>query len=331
VQDCVKCRDDLAVIRRDADLVGAALSTDSAADVDVPAAWQRLSAAAPRTLPRQATPRPGGRARRLLRRPAAVAAAFAVVLGGAGTAAANGWLPIFRTEQVTPVTITTADLIALPDLSAYGDISLTTDPGIHSVADAATAESETGLDVPEVADLPGGVSGSPVLQVGGKASATFTFSLAEAAAAAGTATAPPPPGLDGTSVRLDAGPGVVQMWTSESGAPALVVGRAVAPTAFSSGVQFDAVRDYLLSLPGLPVELADQLRTFTADGSTLPLPVPGDEVTTTSAEVRGTPATVLTTRDGLLTAVIWVEDGVVTVVAGSIGSDEALTVARELR
>jgi len=35
-----------------------------------------------------------------------------------------------------------------------------------------------------------------------------------------------------------------------------------------------------------------------ADGSTLPLPVPADQVTTTSAQVDGVSATVLTTRDG---------------------------------
>ncbi|HEV2808812.1 MAG TPA: hypothetical protein VGV93_00235 [Acidimicrobiales bacterium] len=40
-----------------------------------------------------------------------------MVLTGAGTAAANDWLQIFRTEQVTPVSMTAGDLIALPDLA----------------------------------------------------------------------------------------------------------------------------------------------------------------------------------------------------------------------
>ena len=169
--------------------------------------------------------------------------------------------------------------------------------------------------------------------MGDEVSATFTFSperAAEAAAEAGEALPPPPPGLDGSSVRMDAGPGVVQTWSSDAGAPALVVARAVAPTAFSSGVPFETVRDYLLSLPGLPDDVAAQLRTFTADGSTLPLPVPADEVTTSSAEVGGTPATVLQTRDRTLAAVVWVEDGTVTAVAGSLDVDELLGVARDL-
>jgi hypothetical protein len=173
-----------------------------------------------------------------------------------------------------------------------------------------------------------------VYQVGSEASATFTFSTsraARAAAEAGTALPTPPPGLDGSSVRLSAGPGVAQVWSSSAGAPALVVGRAVAPKAFSSGVPFEQVRDYLLSLPGLPADVAAQLRTFTADGSTLPLPVPADRVTTTSTQVDGAPATVLATRDRALTAVVWVKDGQVTVVAGALGDDEVLDVARNLR
>ncbi|HEX8095691.1 hypothetical protein, partial [Jatrophihabitans sp.] len=242
--------------------------------------------------------------------------------------------PIFRTEQIAPLSLSTADLIALPDLRAYGDLAVTGDPDVHEVADAAAAASESGLDVPEVTHLPRGVSGEPAYQVGGKVSATFTFSAdraARAAAQAGAVLPPPPPGLDGSSVRLVAGPGVVQLWKSSAGVPALVVGRAVAPSAFSSGVRFEVMRDYLLSLPGLPDKVAEQLRTFTADGSTLPLPVPADQVATSSVQVDGRPATMLKTRDRTLAAVVWVADGAVTVVAGSLDADEVLSIARDLR
>jgi hypothetical protein len=256
------------------------------------------------------------------------------VLTGAGTAAANSWLQIFRTEQITPLSLSTADLVALPDLSAYGGLALTSDPQVRETGDAASAAAESGLDVPEVAELPRGVSGDPSYQVGDRAIATFTFSADEAArtaAEAGAALPPPPPGLDGSPVRLVAGPGVAQMWQSSAGAPALLVGRAVAPTAYSSGVPFEQVRDYLLSLPGMPAGVAAQLRTFAGDGSTLPLPVPADQVTTSTAAVNGVPATVVATRDRTLAAVVWVENGVVTAVAGSLDTDEVLTVARELR
>jgi hypothetical protein len=350
VAGCPRCLGTLATVREDAALVEATLGTPGTlgtlgtqgtpvgADVDLARAWQRLSSAtatatAGRPGPASAPVR-AGRHRALLRRPAVAALAAAAVLTGAATAAANDWLQIFATQQVAPVGITTADLVALPDLSAYGELAVSGEPDVHEVADAAAAEAESGLDVPQVADLPRGVSGRPTYQVGDRVTATFTFSAeaaAVAAAGAGEPLPPVPPGLDGSPVRLAAGPGVAQVWGSSAGAPALVVGRAVAPTASSTGVPFDVVRDYVLSLPGLPDEIADQLLTFTADGSTLPIPVPADEVTTTADEVDGVPATVLTTRDRTLAAVVWVEEGVVTVVAGAVDADEALAVARGLR
>ncbi|MFZ5871797.1 MAG: hypothetical protein ACOYXW_14895, partial [Actinomycetota bacterium] len=130
---------------------------------------------------------------------------------------------------------------------------------------------------------------------------------------------------------LVAGPGVAAVWSSASGAPALVAARAVAPSAYSSGVPFETARDYLLSLPGIPEDLASQLRAFSGDGTTLPLPLPAEQVTSTPAEVGGAPATVLASRDGALHGVVWVDDGVVTLVAGSLSADEVLSVARGLR
>ena len=118
--------------------------------------------------------------------------------------------------------------------------------------------------------------------------------------------------------------------SSASSALRAAAARASA-SAFSSGVPFETVRDYLLSLPGLPEDVAAQLRTFTADGSTLPLPVPSDYVTTTTEDVDGESATVLATRDRTLAAVVWVEDGEVTVVAGALDTGEVLEVARGLR
>ena len=337
VVGCEECARRLAGIREDANLVHAVLATDVAVNVDADAAWRRLSMATSGVGgARPAAPRTG-RFRGALRRPAVAGVAVAAVLTFAGTAAANDWLQIFRTERIAPVSISAADLNALPDLRAYGEVEFTDRPDVHRVADAAAAASESGLDVPEVTTLPRGVTGEPAYQVGGEASATFTFSTdraQRAAAAAGKALPPPPPGMDGSRVRLVAGPGVALVWSHRAGPPTLVVGRAVAPTAFSSspsGIPFETVRDYLLTLPGLPPEVASALRTFNAGGSTLPLPVPVERFTTSSAEVAGRPATVLATRDRSIAAVVWVEDGVVTVVAGALDADEVVSVARGLR
>ena len=331
VVDCAECLGGLVSMREDAALVDAALATESGASIDVDAAWQRLSmAAAPGTA---AAPPRARRRRGVLRRPSIAAVTVAVVLGGAGAAAAADWLHIFRTKKIAPVSFSTTDLVALPDLGAYGEVMVTSAVDVNPVPDAAAAAA-SGLDVPKVTTLPRGVSGEPVYQVGRQASATFIFSAdrsAQAAAESGKTLPPLPPGLDGSQVRLVAGPGVATIWRQPTGVPALFVGRAVAPSAFSSGVPFETVRDYLLSLPGFPENVAAQLRTFAADGSTLPLPVPADRMTTSTVQVGGLPATVLASRDRLLAAVVWVNDGVVTVVAGSLSAGEVLSIARELQ
>lgn len=267
----------------------------------------------------------------LVARPAVAVLAVAVVMAGAGTAAAKDWLPIFQTEKVAPVSLSAADLVALPDLRAYGDVKVTGADGVREVKDATAAGEQSGLEVPEVSKLPSGVTGEPSYQVGGKVSVTFTYSAAKASAALGKKVPQAPAGLDGQPIRLDAGPGVGQVWKSSSGLPALLVGRAIAPTAHSSGIDFATARDYLLSLPGIPADVAAKLKTFSADGSTLPLPIPADQVTSSSAKVNGHEATVLTTRNKAIAAVVWVSDGVVTAVAGSLSKAEVLDVARSLR
>ncbi|MBJ7454176.1 MAG: hypothetical protein JHC71_19130, partial [Blastococcus sp.] len=188
VADCAQCLAALAATREDAALVGAALNAE--ADVDVPAAWARLSTAASSSAAPVRTPAPAsaparaarrGRFGELVRRPATAALAVGVVLAGAGTAAANDWLPIFRTEEVAAIGLDSADLVALPDLEAYGTVVMTGDDDLRSVPDAATAEAESGLDVPEVDALPSGITGQPEYQVGGEVTATFTFDADRAA------------------------------------------------------------------------------------------------------------------------------------------------------
>ena len=327
VAGCPECLRGLAAARADAAAAAAVLTVDAAPDVD--RAWQRLTS----TQPGAAAPSPARR-RRPLRSPLVAALGVAVILAGAGAAAAADWLQIFRTEQVAPVSVSNDDLVALPDLSAYGQLDVVAQPDVRQVADAAAARQATGLDVPEVGALPAGVTGEPEYAVGGQVVAEFTFSAAraaQAAAAAGETLPPVPPGLDGSRFRLVAGPGVAATWSEARGVPALVVARVAAPAAFSSGVPFETARDYLLSLPGLPDDLAEQLRGFTADGATLPLPIPAELATSSATEVDGHPATVVATRDGTLTGVVWVEDGVVTGVAGTLTEDEVLGVAKGLR
>jgi hypothetical protein len=330
---CPACLSRLAAAQEDAAAVGAALDIDLAVDVD--SAWQRLShSIASGGRGRVSAAAPGGRWQTVLRRPAVATLCVVAVLVGAGAVAAADWLQIFRTERIAPVGITQTDFLELPDLSAYGNLEVIQEADVREVGDLGAAEEATGLSAPRVSELPRGVTGEPELHVGGRASAVFTFSVEKATRMAAEFDEPlptPPPGLDGSRIRLAAGPGVAAVWSEARGVPALVVARAVAPTAYSSGISFETARDYFLSLPGLPRHVASQLRGFSRAGTTLPLPVPDEQVTTSTTAVDGVPATVLTSRDGTLAAVLWVNDGIITAVAGSLSDDEVLDVARQLQ
>ncbi|MCA2214297.1 hypothetical protein [Jidongwangia harbinensis] len=330
VAGCPVCRSGLAAAQQDAALSRAALDVDLAVDTD--RGWSRLSQAitAEGVRPRPVTA--ASRWRAAVRKPVVAVVAVLAILGGASAAAAADWLQIYRTERIAPVTLTQADLVALPDLTAYGTVQAD-DLNVREVADAAAAKQATGLAVPRVNELPRGVTGEPTFQVGDRVNAVFTFSAdraARTAAATGRTLPPPPPGLDGSQFKLSAGPGLAAVWTEARGVPALLVARVVAPTAYSAGIPFTTAVDYLLTLPGLPDAVATQLRGFTAGGTTLPLPVNSQYLTSSTADVGGSPATVLTSRDGLVAIAVWVNDGVVTVVAGSMSTDEVLSVARGL-
>lgn len=333
VAGCPACLAGLAAAQTDAALTGAALGTDVAPDVE--AGWARLSqAVVAEGGRRERTPGPARRWHTALRSPVVAVVGVAALLAGAGAAAAADWLPIFRAERITPVVAPEADLVKLPDLTDFGKVEVTEKLTVRAVADADAAQKAAGLTLPKVTHLPRGVTGQPQYRVGGRASAVFTYSAqkaAQTAAAAGETLPPPPPGLDGSRFRLTAGPGIAEVWQEGRPVPAMVLGRVIAPKAFSSGVPFETARDYLLSLPILPRSVASQLRTFSADGTTLPLFTSAEEVTTSAADVNGTPATVLASRDGLMAGVVWVDDGVITAVGGSLSTDEVLAVARGLR
>jgi hypothetical protein len=336
VAGCPVCLTELATVQQDARTVGAALGPDVTADVE--SAWRRLERATVEEAPARRvgsrTAKPAAaRWRAVLRSPVVAGIGVVAVLAGAGAAAAADWLQIFSTERIQPAVVTDSELVELPDLAAYGDVEVLQEPDVRTVADLAAAESVTGLTIPEVAELPQGVTGEPEYVAGDQMSMVFTFSAAKAARAAeatGESPPPTPEGLDGSRFRLVGGPGIAAIWSEARGIPALVVARAVGPTAYSTGVPFETARDYLLSLPGIPEDVAAQLRGFSQDGATLPLPIPGELVGTSAVEVDGYPASLLESRDGTMVGVVWVEDGVINAVAGSLSADEVLTVAREL-
>ncbi|MGY1749909.1 hypothetical protein ACI783_11615, partial [Modestobacter sp. SYSU DS0511] len=208
VAGCPACLQRLDTVRADATAAATALATTDAAP-DVDRAWLRLQAAtrpSPSTAARTTAPARSWRNR--LRSPVVAAFGVVLVVGGAGVAAAGDWVQVFRTEEIAPVAVTEADLVALPDLSGYGTLRPVAEPDVREVADAAAAEEATGLMVPQVDELPRGVTGEPTYTVGDQLVAEFTFSADRAAAAPREQLPPVPAGLDRSTFPLTPRPGV---------------------------------------------------------------------------------------------------------------------------
>jgi hypothetical protein len=324
VDGCASCTTRLAEVSRDAADVQSALRLDM--DVDVDAAWHDMISRAA-----MEPPKPVRQRRKSVRTPVIAVVGVMALLGGASAAAAGNWFQIFRTEQVTPITVPQADLVQLPELEEFGTMRVESRPKIRDVEDARTARETTGLASPRITNLPGGVTGQPQFLVGDKVLGVFTFDRAKAEKALGRPLPEPPAGLETTEFRLTAGPGLAAVWAGNSGAPALMIGRVVAPEGFSNGIPFDAARDYLLSLPGLPASVSGQLKAFTKEGGTLPLIVNANSETSFTTRVGRAPATVLSTEGGAMSAVFWVEGGFINAVGGSLSTGEVLRVARETR
>lgn len=330
---CARCQGRQVAACADGDAAARALNATAVDPVDVDAAWAAVLDQR-REPTRSREMRVGAPRSRARRRAAAVTAAVVAVGAFASTAAASGWLPIFRPDHVTAVPFDVSSVATLPDLSAFGSISA---PGTwepEAATDAAAAAAQSGVPAPTVASLPRGVSGQPTYSVLPQRTATFTFSADRAAAAAarlGRTLPPMPAGIDGSQLRLQIGPGVVETWTHKSGLPVLVVARLKPPVVSSNGISLATLRSYLLAQPGIPAGLAAQLRALPADGSALPIPVPANLATSKATTVNGDAATVIQLRDQSESGVVWVSDGVLDVVFGPLTSQDALDVARGLR
>jgi hypothetical protein len=263
---------------------------------------------------------------------------LAVVLVVSANAA--GWLSIFSPTTVAPISLTVGDVTGLPDLSGYGTMHVNR-PDAHEVSSAAAAAASTGLPVLRPSSLPGDVPTQVRWNVIGTGSATFTLDASAARAAAtraGRAAPQIPASLDGASITVNAGPGVVAVYggngTSgdQAGAnpPALIVGEGLRPTAATNGATLAQLEDFLVSQPGISPQLAAEIRAIGQPASTLPIPIITGVMTSQTITIDSVQGVVSGDSSGLGTAVIWEKNGIVRVVAGAVARSEVVSIAESL-
>ena len=275
----------------------------------------------------------------------------ALVLAGllvtpGGRAAAAGFLAQFRSQRFEVVSLDPAQSSQVADVVGglvqtgvfTGDALQASGLGEPEVvAGLAEASRIAGFAVPAVdpAVLPGGVGHTPErVLVSPAREARITFDRDRALAylrAHGRPAAQLPERYDGTQLVVQVPALVVQQFSGRDGGPALLVGKAgMLGLDTEGGASLEELREVVLGLPGLPAETVARLRAIDDWRTTLPLPVPADQVRSRPVTVAGAEALSFADQSGRLHAVIWQRDGHVWGVGGVVGADEARNVADSL-
>ena len=266
---------------------------------------------------------------------AAVVAAAVVVVAFV----ANGFF--FQPTQVKAVPITLADVEALSQLSDYGSLKWNKEPQFE----VSVTRPSGDLQPPTVTRLPKGVSTELTYAQISQAQATFTFSAENAAAAAAAhgKTAPAmPAGMDGATLTITFGPAVAEIYgsfkqptnaqnASDINLPQLIVAKSVSPTVNATQVSVTTLENFILEQPGISDELKKTIRAIGDPSKTLFIPVPVEYGTSTPVKVQGVDGVALGDNTGVGSAVVWIKDGHVWAVAGSVTRSDALDIANNLK
>jgi len=256
----------------------------------------------------------------------------------AGTAAAATLTTIFAPTRVAPVSLSQSDVQAIAAMTGLGEShalgrfstprgstalrfgTLTWSSGpAHPASSLAQAAAEVGFGVSLPAHLPAGVGAVEQLIVQPRGNAKVIFTSKAAA-------------LAGSSVSVNVGPAVFAQYGASSGpdVPTLAVAAMRRPAAQSTGASLSEIEAFLLGQPGIPPQLAEQIRLLGDLRTTLPVPVPSGALTR-SVKVGGWPGILLTDASNAAAGVVW-EDGQGTlhIVAGILDSQDVLNVANQV-
>ena len=300
--------------------------------------------------------------RRRALRTGAVLGVVTVTLGTlVATGAAGSLVKVFEPATFVAVPIDFNSLGSFPDLSGFGSTRLLQAPDVTTTASLADARAAGGLHLLTPGKLPSAVKGDPTYHVISATKGSFTFSAATASGTAGklgTALPSLPKGLDGSTLTLEAGPAVVETVGSQhgleqlggsgagpsggkagqgkgllgslGGIPQLVIVQMRAPALYSDGPSVADYEKALLSMPGMPASLADQIRSLGDLSSTLPIPIPTSLASSHAADINGAPGLVIGDTTNIASGVIWQSHGLVYAVAGTMSDKQVVAIARSM-
>lgn len=278
----------------------------------------------------------GGQRWRPVATPAiAVVLAAALLAGFTATGAAQSLLKVFEPHAFTAVQVSPSGLTSPALLLDYGQVKWSPGPPkAEQLTDAAAAATQSGLPVLTPASLPRGISGAVTYGVISQATGSLTFDqdrLRDSAARAHVTVKPMPSSINGSTLYVKGGPALIELWGVNSGqnqVPGLVIVQTRTPTVYSTGASAQQLQDYLLSQPGVPPEIAAQLKAIKDPTTTLPVPIPQGLATSQSVQLNGVQGLLVSAAFGA--GVVWEKNGVIYAVGGQVTPDQALAIARSL-
>ena len=272
---------------------------------------------------------------------AALALVAAVLATFTATGVAQRLSQIFEARNIVGVNVSPSDLHKAPRVLDYGTFRWVEGPPEPSdVADASTAAARTGLPLLRPSYLPASVPRSARYAIVGHSTASFTFEskkLEKSAAAAGVEVPPMPSSIDGSTLYISGGPGLLESFSSltvpsstsaPTAFPLLVIAEAKSPVVTSTGATAEQLEAYAMAQPGIPADLRAQLQSIKDPSSTLPIPIPSQFASSRSVKVQG--VTGLLVDAGLGAAVIWQKGGIVYAVGGQFTPDQVLQIANSI-
>ena len=262
--------------------------------------------------------------------------------------AADELLSIFRVEKFQPVSVNPSERMNnLMDLTQLGNVELknvsTESTKLGSVAEAKALNS---LPVLAPSYLPQGVTGDPTVQMMSGGSMKFTFDTAKARAyldKIGEKNFTVPDRFNGAGFTVKVNPvlsiayGMPQAANageqkSIGSVNALMVVESNSPTVETFGnVSIGDLRDFLLSVPGLPPSLVSQLKAIEDWSTTMPVPIPVGKDMADQVTVNGHSGLLVADDAVKMAGVIWNDNGTLYFVGGSYPKDEVMKVAASMK
>jgi hypothetical protein len=267
----------------------------------------------------------------------AVLLAATLLTGLAATGAVQSLIRIFEPHSLAAVQVSPSDFAGTGAILDYGQVKWLPDaPTLRQLSDATAAQTQSGLPVLMPASLPKGVAGPVSFGVVSHATGSLTFDaerLRASAATKGVHVNPMPSGINGSTLVVNGGPALVEVWGLSANAgqaqmPTLVIAQTRVPTVDSTGATRTELEDYLLSQPGVPPDIAAQVRAIKDPATTLPIPIPQGLATSESVRVNGTSGLLI--KAVLGAGVVWVKNGVIYAVGGQLTPDQVLAIASTL-